>query len=512
MGKFKNFFVAILLAALTLSLLISCGTNPADKVTSNNQPVNIKWLMPGVGVQQDSETVWKEFNTMLAQKIPNTSITFEIIPFQDYAEKWQLSAASGAPNDIVWTGYVHDFVEQVNNGCFLPLDDMLSKDAPDLMKELPQWVWQKTRANGKIYAIPNYQMMTSLEAAFMPTELADKYIDTKQLQNVWNSSDFATQAGYSVVEGYLSKLKANGQMQKGINDSLARVRTKGYEDVITDVAYVKRADSSFPPKVYNALDMPELKLFYKTMAGWYQKGYIRKDILSVEDPAADIGKRDGYMIYDDQMVYGTQESVSKSSGYPVTVIPLENQYYLNDQQSMTSTAISRTSSNPERAMEVLNLINTAGGRDMYNLLTFGIEGEHYKKISDNRIETIGYTGSPTETAKYGLSAWVVGDVFNGFETSDKPEGSNMHVLQMNNSATVSSIMGFRLNLAPIKIEKAQIDAVIGEYSNVLRFGAAPDFDKTYNEYIDKLKTAGVDKVVAEVQKQIDTWAAANPKK
>jgi putative aldouronate transport system substrate-binding protein len=39
----------------------------------------------------------------------------------------------------------------------------------------------------------------------------------------------------------------------------------------------------------------------------------------------------------------------------------------------------------------------------------------------------------------------------------------------------------------------------------LQSGALPDYDKKYAEFIDKMKKAGSDKVIAEYQKQLDEY-------
>lgn len=496
-------YVAILAVCLMITALMSgCGTKPV--ATDTGKMVTLKWLLAGLSEQKDSQLVWQEFNKKLQKQLANTEVKFEMITFADYAEKWKLIAASGEQVDIVWTGFVHDFLEQVDNGCYLELDSLLEKNGADLKKEFPAWIWGKTTVKDKIYAIPNFQQMTSVAASFLPKDLADKYINASDVEKLWTSSENPTQECYDVFDKYLSKLKENNQLAKGVDDSFSRTRTKGYEDIITDIAYIKKNSSD--NKVYNALDMPEMKLVFKNMSDWYRKGFIAKDILTSKDPSAAIGKRDGYTLFVSEMLKDEAERRSKTFGFPVVAIPLVKDFYIDDRQSMTSTAISRTSKDPERAMQVLSLVNTEKGRDLYNTLVFGLEKDHYKKIADNRIETIDYTGSPTESSKYGLYNWVVGNTLNGYETSVIPEGWSTYLKDVHNNAQISPIMGFKLDVNPVKVEIAQITAVKGEFMKTLTFGAAPDFDAYYEKYVAKMRAAGVDKVVAEIQKQINEWA------
>ena len=57
---------------------------------------------------------------------------------------------------------------------------------------------------------------------------------------------------------------------------------------------------------------------------------------------------------------------------------------------------------------LLNLLNT--DKEIYNTLVWGVEGKHYKKVADNRIETIkdsGFQmGSPWEFGNMSLYLFV----------------------------------------------------------------------------------------------------------
>lgn len=68
-------------------------------------------------------------------------------------------------------------------------------------------------------------------------------------------------------------------------------------------------------------------------------------------------------------------------------IPFENKHYIPYAASASNTAISINSKHPERAMQLIGLMNTEKGKDLYNLLVFGIEGEHYTKVNDKENST-----------------------------------------------------------------------------------------------------------------------------
>ena len=155
-------------------------------------------------------------------------------------------------------------------------------------------------------------------------------------------------------------------------------------------------------------------------------------------------------------------------------IPFENKHYIPYAASASNTAISINSKHPERAMQLIGLMNTEKGKDLYNLLVFGIEGEHYTKVNDKEIQPIGYTSQPTSESPYGQYRFAMGNTFNGYEIymQDKsPIYDNDFIKSVNDKAEDSKLRGFTLDTDPIKMELAQVTAVIGEYKKSLNSGA-----------------------------------------
>ena len=195
------------------------------------------------------------------------------------------------------------------------------------------------------------------------------------------------------------------------------------------------------------------------------------------------------------------------NGFPITVIPQNEEYYF-DGGSATGTAISSKSEHPERAMQVLDLMNTQKGKDLYNELVFGIEGTHYNKVSDTRAEMLSYQSEPDSNSPYGQYKWVIGNTFNAYEIQSDPVGWNEYVKGINEAAIPSPLIGFMFDNTNVKIEQAQVDAIVQEFSRALNSGAIADYDSYYAEMMEKLNVAGIEKLRAEVQRQVDEFAAS----
>jgi putative aldouronate transport system substrate-binding protein len=462
-----------LLALVTAGMTVLSGCSSKQEASSSTaspaateaaKPVKLRWVFPGAGKQKDSEEVWAEFNKRLQVVLPNTTIQFEEYPIAEFAEKWKLLAASGEAVDLAWMGYVQDVAAEVNKGSYLPLDDLLKK-TPAISKELPSWLMDLAKFNGKQYGIPNFQLATDLKLGLrVPMEFVDaKYIDVKQAQDTFTKYGSNSKEAYAVIDQYLAKLKDNNQLRKGVSTfSLGWAPGDNHGPLGSPFKLDGDFKNAKSLKVVNLYDTPAMKLSYDVAADWFKKGYIRKDILSLQNPRVDEGKQDGYVTWVHNIVGDQSKAESARYGFPIEVIPMEQEYLTSRPIYATMTGISRTSKNPERAMQVLELMNTAKGKDLYNLLVWGMDGKHYKKTTDNRIETIGYSGQGTADAPYGLFKWVMGNTINSFETQADPEGYTKLWQDISSKSIISPVLGFKPNAEPVKTEIAQVQAVVKE--------------------------------------------------
>lgn len=509
--KLKRMVSCFLAAVIGASMLSGCGEKQKENADGT---VTLKWMAAGQGMQQDSQKVWDKFNEKLKEYLPGVQVQFDPITFTDFAEKWQLSCAAGEEADIVWTGYAFSIPDQVNKGAYMELDDLLNEDAPELKAEIPDWAWKLGSYKGKVYVVPIMQQYAAKSALMAPKALTDKYMNKEKVVEANKTGLGTTQEGFDSIAEYLEVLKKDGKIGKGIYPSnIAACRhstTDGafWDSPVANVFVKKNEDGSF--SVYNDCDMPGVKLTYKNMADWYTKGYIMSDILTVKDINSYVGKEDGIVLSTTQVLKGEQERKSKQYGIDIDLIETGNSNYkLLAGACKTGLAIPRTSKHPKEAMQLLQLLNTEKGKELYNMLVYGLEGEHYEKVGENRIKTFDYSGSsPKSTSKYGVDKWCVGNTYYAYETTDVPEGWNTYIKEVNEEAAgnVSPLMGFSFDITPVKVELAQIQAIKDQYETVLINGAkGADWEAYFNEYVEKLNTAGQDKLKKEVEKQLNEW-------
>ncbi len=484
------------LSFVAVSVFSGCSLeNQADK---ENKTV-LKWVMPGPGKQSDSDRVWEEFNRQIKNYngFSDVDVYFEVIPSEDYRERFMLIQAGGASFDIAGT-YMLDFQNEVKNGTFLDITGLMEEYAPDIKKEIPDWALKLTQVDSKQYAITNYQQMAAPMWGYQVNkEFAEKYMNIKNAEEAFLKSDILTNETLDVFEGYMDSLKKNGELNMGIRPG-STWALKGYLEINDD--YVYRVENE-KVTVESKLELETVKLLSERFSQWYKKGYIREDVLSADMT------RGVYDINHRQYHKYAEEVINKSNKNEILLFRSSKNFYLPSYSTSGGNAIFSSCENPKKAMELLNLMYTKKGKDLYRLLVYGIENEHYKKTDGNKIEPIGYTGTQgTATAPYGLWKWIVGNTSNAYETVSDPEGWNDYVFNdWNKNAMPSAIAGIYIDKTPIEVELSQCGAICAEYLNLLTGGASADWEIVYKEAMEKLKIAGNDKVKAYLQSVIDEY-------
>lgn len=111
----------------------------------------------------------------------NVDITLKLLDHSKLVENFQIMFASGDIPDIVrcFDNYNRtEMAQSVQNGVFMPLDDLLNKNKDslkNLMSKIPSNAWNEEKYDGKIYGVPNiYLSRTTRRATYIRKDLLDK--------------------------------------------------------------------------------------------------------------------------------------------------------------------------------------------------------------------------------------------------------------------------------------------------------------------------------------------------
>lgn len=157
---------------------------------------------------------------------------------------------------------------------------------------------------------------------------------------------------------------------------------------------------------------------------------------------------------------------------------------------------------PDKAVQFLNLMYTYSA--VVNLFDWGIEGKHYVKQPDG---TINYPqGVDATTTGYPMfMGFMWGNQLLSYVFKGDSVDLWKQMADFNKNAIKSKGLGFLFDPTPVKTEYAACTNVWQQYEKALGTGSV-DPDKVLPEFINKLKAAGVDKIITEKQTQFDEWS------
>jgi putative aldouronate transport system substrate-binding protein len=141
-----------------------------------------------------------------------------------------------------------------------------------------------------------------------------------------------------------------------------------------------------------------------------------------------------------------------------------------------------------------------------NLIDWGIEGKHYVKLND-KVITYPQGVSASNTGYNMNAAWFFGNSLIAYVWEGNPPDTNEQMVEFNRTAIFSKALGFTFDTAPVRNAVTSVANVAAEYRVALEFGML-DVDQNLPKFIAALKDAGMDDIIAEKQKQLDAWAAA----
>jgi len=242
----------------------------------------------------------------------------------------------------------------------------------------------------------------------------------------------------------------------------------------------------------------------KLLYGWYQKGYINKDAATESESWNSLMKAGKVF----SMITGEHPAImpelESSTGYEyVSARLVEEGVKKSNYYSDIIFSIAQNSEDPEKAMQCLDFIY--GNSDIMNLLNWGEEGVDYV-FTDKENDMINYPkGINIENVGYSLNlGWEIpnGRIIHLWEGSDPDVNEQME--KFNAQGVDSVALGFVFDSTGLDTQIAALDNVYNKYVPSIISGTVDP-----EEYIPKLtkdlKTAGLDTVIAEKQKQLDKW-------
>ncbi|SFS51632.1 ABC transporter substrate-binding protein [Paenibacillus sp. BC26] len=454
-------------------------------------PYEISIYVPGA-TTEDIPVVEEAINAYLKDKI-NATVKLNFIDWNNYQNKTNLMITSGEKFDLFymanWLGYPDAAVK----GMLLPVDDLIEKYGQAIKPNLNMVYQTGAKVNGKLYGVPSNKEYASNQALLIRKDIMDKY--------GFNANEIQT---YHDFGRWFKIIKENERELvpfAGINDMEWAILSK-FEPIGNYFGVLDKEANDL--KVIDMFQSPKYLEIVKQAREWYTAGYIVKDAATTQVTREELMKNGKVAT----MMNGAKPGIDKEktimTGRDLVQIDFSKPYTSTGDVTGALLTIPNTSADPERVMMFLNLLYS--DKYLLNLIDWGVEGKHYVKVSDNVIDfpqgvdatTVGYSAQGDQ--------WIFGNQFNSYLFKSEDPDKWKKLISFNESAIISKALGFSFDPTPVQNEISACLTTMNQYFIGLSSGSL-DPDKYVPELVKKLKANGLDKIIAEKQRQLNVWVA-----
>lgn len=466
--KKLNKIISALLAATLTAGLCACNKDNKDDVDT------LVWCLPANDLS-DKEAVIEEINKITIPEI-GAKVEIQEYDYGTYTEKIRMKQAAGDDEfDIMFVGYLNNYIQAIQNGTLEPLNELIDEYAPELWDTIPEYAWADANYDGMYYAVPNTQIMATQYAFGIQKTLAEKY--------GWTKTEIEKP---EELEEFLQKVKENEPLIYPYRPNYGLVMwTTKYANLGCGTVINQLSDSN---EVVFLRNTPEYIQGRDTLRDWFNKGYIRRDVASVGDDNSDFNSL-RYAVYNSTWKPG-QETQYPDYMYVKIGTPIIN----GGAALSTMNGINYLSKNKEKAIKLIALINT--NPELYNLMALGIKDKHYTLDEAGK-----YT--PIEGSGYGIAHWAIGNQFNALIAYNQDDDVWEQTEKLNAESKKSKLMGYVYNGEDTSLEASAISAIMGEYECVNNGSRdKADYWDIMNERLEK---AGEDRALKAIQDDINSF-------
>lgn len=381
----------------------------------------------------------------------------------------------------------------VNYGLVTPLNDYLSLCGPEIQEEIPPEDWQCVTVNGMICGVPINREKATGRGFIYRKDLAEALgVYEEDLQTMQDLEDLLIK----VRDAY------PGMYPVVTSSGLARLPL-AYDRLGDDLGVLEDSFSD-STEVVNLFETDSYREMVELQWDWAKKGLMMPDGAANtvdEFSMMRAGKGFGHFANVKPDKYG---EATRNVGYEIGIFEIVPAY---SETTLVSSmwSIGSTSEQPDKAMKVLNEMYT--NPELANLLTYGIEGKTYQ-VLDRDQKIVGFPrGVGSANAPYGYLIWswpneLIVDVWQ-----EDPPDVWQQVEAFNRNAHPSPARGFVWDNTDVLGEVSACNGVLDAYRNALECGSL-DPSVVLPRMNQELKAAGIDRIIAEKQEQLDRWLAA----
>lgn len=465
--------------AMMVTSLAACGGTDGKNSTesgSNSDVTTLKWIQVGSGMPANYEDWQKNINKYLGDKI-GVNLDVEVISWGDWDNKRSAIINTNEDYDILFTNS-GTYASDVRLGAYYDISELVKSETPDLYASIPEDYWNATKIDGKIYAVPTYKDSSATQYFVWDKALAEKYnIDYENLTTL----DALTDGLTAMAEGEKTAPFVLN------NNGLSAVTEKRYDALSLGLPAIGVSYDDSSKKVVSVFEQDDIMSDLKTLNKWYNAGIINADAATLaENPSY----RSCFVAQGWSLAAKT--TWSGQMGVDAAAVQWGDTVVSNDTVGGSLSCISANCKNPEKALALLELVNT----DSYvrDALYYGLEGENFEYTADKKVKKLN--------EDWTMAGYTQGTFFNVSQLDGEEVNQWDEVKELNENAKPSPVLGVSIDPTNFSDELANCTEIFNRYKSELLTGTKEP-EAEVAAMMKEMRAAGFDKIIEEVQKQVD---------
>lgn len=482
-----------------VALLLACMMLPVSMLTAfaAEDIYTVRWVMPGNEPDEMAKVV-EAMNQKMEAEGKNFRLEVVRIPWDAWEQRSNLMI--NTKEDFGLLHIMADQASVMGKDVLVDLKPMLD-NYPNLKAKFTENEWaEATNTKGEIVAVPAaWQVFQPLGELSVRTDILAAV--GKELPQ---TPDEVLEAGIAMkayVEDQLG-IKTYYWTQSTNYPAEWLERTYDtypfYVDRVTNLWKVDQEGN-----VTSWFESEEFKKDAEFFFRMNEAGLISPDLLN-KNEAWEVQNK-GTLILGDCYNYGSRQAL-RDAGFPEADLAF---YFLDDAARVlpltvgNMNGIPKSCTNPEAALAFLDWFY--GDPANVQMLVYGIEGVHYTRIegTENRVE---FTKDAIGSQLYYFDNWEVGYYPYNLFSETEPEESIAKITTPLAEGTfvVSPVAGFIFDETPVATEMANLRTEVVASMYPIKFGYV-SYEDNIDTAIANLKAAGLDKVLAEYQAQLNAF-------
>lgn len=512
----KRLLCLMMAAVFGTGIITGCGAQEsqpsitADGTPDTSKPVELTMYLLGDRAT-DFDLVYEEVNRILKEEI-NTTLNVKFLSWSEHDTKYSLLFSSGEDFDLIFTAsnWGHYETTAAKKGFYELTEDFVQAYAPELWKTVSADAWNQAKIDGKIYMVPSNVKEYEEAVIGVRGDLMEKYC----IEDITSMDEL--EAFFDQVveqEETISPLATQGAALQWpyLLYNRGRNVVRGVPSILFTYEYVNPDNL----EIEYLINSPDFLEYAKKMKEWYEKGFWSADAISSTDTPYDnwLQGKSAAMAWNlgSVVTYGQEMNKSHPEWDADFVVLQPDQPKAMSPYINNGMAINAASKNKERAMMVLNELMT--NKEIQNITAYGLEGVHWNAEGD--MEYLPIVENASRYPADGSCNWGWGN--QEIKRTIHVQKDDRLTQKMNatrdkwdeNTKTSHILSAFAFNEENVKSEAAVVNTVVSQYFMPISLGMVDDVDAAVEEFSQKLKEAGIDKIYEEVKRQTTEFAEAN---